>query len=166
MKTLYTKKIKTKLGTMLAVADDKNLLFLDFEDSKHFKNNFSAIKEKNEILEKSNNILDQTEKELLEYFSGNRKKFTIPVEFSGTDFQRKVWNELLKIPFGETKFYQQQAQSLGDEKKVRAVANANGKNRISIVVPCHRVLGKNGTLTGYAGGIDRKKYLLELEKQK
>jgi AraC family transcriptional regulator of adaptative response/methylated-DNA-[protein]-cysteine methyltransferase len=104
------------------------------------------------------------EKELSEYFEGNRTEFTVPLDFVGSDFQKSVWEVLMKIPYGQTWSYAKQAEILGDKNKVRAVANANGMNKISILIPCHRVIGSDGNLTGYGGGIWRKQKLLELEK--
>lgn len=101
--------------------------------------------------------------QLNEYFDGNRTEFHFKMNPIGTDFQKKVWEELLKIPFGKTVSYQDVTNKLGDPKAIRAVANANGKNPLWIVVPCHRVIGSDGSLTGYAGGLWRKKWLLEHE---
>lgn len=115
------------------------------------------------IIQGSNTHLSQLEKELKEYFEGNLRVFTVSLDMVGTDFQKKVWNELLKIPYGKTSSYMQQATSMGAPTSVRAVANANGMNKIAIVVPCHRVIGSNGTLTGYAGGLEKKRWLLNLE---
>jgi len=105
----------------------------------------------------------QVKTQLEEYFSGKRKNFELNLKPDGTDFQQKVWNALLEIPFGKTVSYHQQAVKLGDVKSIRAVASANGKNPIAIIIPCHRVIGSDGTLTGYAGGLLRKQRLLELE---
>lgn len=101
--------------------------------------------------------------ELTEYFSGQRNEFSFEFEPSGTEFQRKVWQELTRIPFGETISYQELANRLGDPLCIRAAASANGKNPIAIVIPCHRVIGSDGSMTGYAGGLERKKMLLRLE---
>ena len=101
--------------------------------------------------------------QLTEYFNGERKDFSIMLNPEGTDFQKKVWNELLNIPFGKRTSYMKQTLNLGNEKAIRAVASANGKNPISIVIPCHRVVGSDGSLTGYASGLWRKKWLLEHE---
>lgn len=101
--------------------------------------------------------------QLKEYFEGNRTDFQFKINPNGTDFQKKVWEELLNIPFGKTASYQEITNKLGDPKAIRAVANANGKNPLWIVVPCHRVIGSDGSLTGYAGGLWRKKWLLEHE---
>lgn len=159
--TLFSKYIITPLGRMRAIANENYLLALDFEGGKYFDKNFAV---KGEILEKSNEILDLVEKELQLYFSRELQHFSTPILFNGTEFQKKVWKELLKIPFGETISYQEQAKNLGNPLSVRAVANANSRNKIAIIVPCHRVIGKNKKLTGYAGGIDKKQILLDLEK--
>ncbi|MCU4490305.1 methylated-DNA--[protein]-cysteine S-methyltransferase [Acinetobacter ursingii] len=115
------------------------------------------------IEEVSHPILLNTQQQLIEYFSGQRKVFDIPLDFEGTDFQKKVWSALLTIPYGETRSYKQIAQQLGHEKAVRAVGAANGKNPISIIAPCHRVIGAGGALVGFAGGLDKKEILLRLE---
>ncbi|WP_132793286.1 methylated-DNA--[protein]-cysteine S-methyltransferase [Tenacibaculum skagerrakense] len=101
--------------------------------------------------------------QLDEYFLGNRKEFELNLSPNGTEFQGKVWTELLKVPFGKTRSYLEQSKKLGDVKAIRAVASANGKNPISIIIPCHRIVGSDGSLTGYAGGVWRKKWLLEHE---
>ena len=110
-------------------------------------------------------ILDQTKKQLDEYFAGNRKIFDIPLHPVGTDFQKKVWHALLEIPYGETRSYKEIAIRIGKSKGIRAVASAIGANGISIFVPCHRVIGSNHSLTGFAGGLDAKRKLLELEAE-
>ena len=115
--------------------------------------------------ENLNSVLVQCKQELLEYFAGKRKEFSVPFRQAGTEFQQKVWNELLKIPYGKTVSYNFIAESLGDKKSIRAVGASNGKNQISIIVPCHRVIGSDGSLTGYAGGLWRKKWLLNHEKE-
>ncbi len=102
--------------------------------------------------------------QLKEYFDGTRKEFDIPYELVGTEFQKKVWKELLKIPYGETISYKELAIRIGNERAQRAVGGANNKNKLAIIVPCHRVIGSNGSLVGYASGVDVKKMLLELEK--
>ena len=107
--------------------------------------------------------LKQCVKQLNEYFSGKRKKFELQLQPNGTSFQRHVWDELLNIPYGKTVSYLHIAHQLGDEKKIRAAASANGKNPIGIIIPCHRVIGSNGELVGYAGGLWRKQWLLDLE---
>ncbi|MEG2291367.1 MAG: methylated-DNA--[protein]-cysteine S-methyltransferase [Romboutsia sp.] len=112
----------------------------------------------------TNVILNEVVKQLDEYFNGYRKEFNIKFKIKGTEFQEKVWNSLIEIPYGETVSYKYIANRIGNEKAVRAVGNANGKNIINIVIPCHRVIGANKSLTGYGGGLDRKLWLLEHEK--
>jgi methylated-DNA-[protein]-cysteine S-methyltransferase len=115
-------------------------------------------------IKSDNAVIDKTIKELDEYFAGRRKEFDIPLLFVGTDFQKKVWNELLKIPFGQTVSYMDIARKIKEPKGVRAVANAIGANPMSIIVPCHRVIASNNTLGGYAGGLKAKKALIERER--
>jgi methylated-DNA-[protein]-cysteine S-methyltransferase len=112
---------------------------------------------------KSKKILETTISQFDEYFAGKRKIFNVPIKQTGTDFQQKVWSELIKIPFGKTISYLQLAQRLGDVKSIRAAASANGRNKLSIIVPCHRVIGADGKLVGYGGGLPRKKWLLDHE---
>ena len=110
-------------------------------------------------------ILLETQKQLNEYFVGQRQVFDLPLDFEGTEFQQKVWQALLTIPFGETRSYKQIAEQIGNVKAVRAVGAANGKNPISIITPCHRVVGANGKLVGFAGGLENKDVLLKLESE-
>lgn len=110
-------------------------------------------------------IITETRKQLREYFSGQRRMFDLPIKFYGTNFQERAWNQLRKIPYGKTISYQDQAKQIGDLKKSRAVGTANGRNLISIIIPCHRVIGKNGKLTGFAGGLQNKQWLLNLERE-
>ncbi len=113
----------------------------------------------------SNPIIQQTKEQLREYFALKRTAFDLPITFSGTEFQRKTWQSLLSIPYGETRSYSQQARAIGHPKAVRAVGRTNGLNPIAIVVPCHRVIGKSGKLIGYAGGLEKKEFLLNLERR-
>jgi len=110
-------------------------------------------------------VLAECYNQLDEYFKGDRHEFTFPYQFEGTDFQKTVWNALVNIPYAETGSYKDIAVSIGNEKAIRAVGSANGKNKLSIVIPCHRIIGSNGTLTGYAGGLWRKEWLLQHEKK-
>ena len=139
---------------------------LGFTEIQGDENGISKIHVMNEDVEISTKIpkeLKEAVLQLQDYFDGKRTTFTFPLNPSGTDFQKKVWNELLHIPFGKTCSYLDLSKKLGDVKAIRAVASANGKNPLWIVVPCHRVIGTNGSLTGYAGGLWRKKWLLEHE---
>ena len=113
-----------------------------------------------------NEIIEQTHAQLQEYLAGERSEFDLPIALFGTEFQKQTWQALLEIPYGETRSYSDQANLIGRPKAVRAVGRTNGQNPISIVVPCHRVVGKSGKLTGYAGGLDTKRFLLDLESGK
>lgn len=113
--------------------------------------------------EKTNSITQQTAKQLNEYFLGKRNQFDLPLDPEGTSFQKQIWNELTKVDFGNTKTYLYLAEKINNPKSVRAVGAANGDNPIAIIIPCHRIIGTNGKLTGYAGGMERKKWLLEFE---
>lgn len=115
--------------------------------------------------EDDNALLERVAQELDEYFAGERMEFDVPLLLAGTEFQRKVWNALPEVKYGETATYRELAKSIGRPASVRAVANAVGANPISIFIPCHRIVGSNGTLTGYAGGLEAKSFLLQLEKQ-
>ncbi len=123
------------------------------------------IKLNAKFIQREDEILKETKKQLDSYFKGERKDFDIPLLLTGTEFQKKAWEILLKIPYGKTATYKEQARLMGNEKAVRAVANANGTNPIAIIVPCHRIIGSDGSLTGYAGGMELKKRLLELESE-
>lgn len=119
-----------------------------------------------ELVEQSDHpVLLETQKQLNEYFAAKRQQFDLPLDFEGTEFQKKVWQALLNIPFGETRSYRDIAEQIGNVKAVRAVGAANGKNPISIIAPCHRVVGINGKLVGFAGGLDNKQILLTLEQR-
>ena len=121
---------------------------------------------KNLSKSKNEKTIVETKKQLSEYFQGERKKFLLPLILNGTDFQMKAWKQLLKIPFGKTISYAEQAEKIGNKNKARAVGMANGQNPISIVIPCHRVIGSSGHLTGFGGGIDKKAILLRLEQNR
>ena len=110
-------------------------------------------------------LTKECKKQLEEYFSGNRKFFNIKLDIKGTDFQKSCWYAMMKVAYGETISYSEEAKMMGNEKAVRAVGSANGKNNIPIIIPCHRIISKNGNLGGYSGGLDIKIYLLELEKK-
>lgn len=149
---IYKKIIETPIGKIYIAEENNKIIEINL-DSK--KNNYEI---------KNTKILSLAEKQLLEYFEGKRKKFDLPLKLKGTPFQEKVWNELLKIPYGETRTYGEIAKNIENPKAARAVGMANHNNPISIVVPCHRVIGVNNKLVGYGLGIDKKQYLLELEK--
>ena len=151
---------------MIACADENGICMLEFSDRKALPTELKEISKyfNANIIQGENPHFNVLEEELEEYFKGKRKDFTVPLSPVGTGFQKNVWKVLRKIPYGTTRSYQEQAKILGNPKAVRAVANANGLNKISIIIPCHRVIGSDGKLTGYGGGIWRKQKLLELEK--
>lgn len=142
--------VQTPIGTAKLLGDENGLASITVLESKKPKGIIPAV-------------LKDAVEQLQEYFDGNRTVFELHLNPSGTDFQKKVWEALLQIPFGKTISYLELSKQLGDAKAIRAVASANGKNPLWIVVPCHRVIGTNGDLTGYAGGLHRKKWLLEHE---
>lgn len=147
---LCTSYMDSPIGLLEVRCTEGGLRSLNFVDEKKFDDNPNAY-----------NLL--TLKQLTEYFEGKRKEFDLPLDLEGTDFQKRVWAELLKIPFGKTRSYLEQSKAVGDVKAIRAVASANGQNKIAIIVPCHRVIGSDGSLTGFASGLHRKKWLLEFE---
>jgi len=155
------KKILSPVGPIYIVADNSSLKAVTFE-----KNWPDELRKWKKIEQNNNQILQQTSNQLDEYFHGKRTVFDLPLTFTGTPFQNDTWKALLTIPYGETRSYSEQAEIIGNPQAVRAVGRTNGLNPIAIVVPCHRVIGKSGKLTGYAGGLDIKKFLLNLEKKK
>ncbi len=159
------KNLETPLGIMIACATDKGLCMLEFSDRRALLTEYKEIEKyfKTSIKDGTNEIIENIEIELKKYFSGELKDFSVPLDAPGSEFQKRVWNQLLKIPYGETRSYKAQSIAINSPDSVRAVANANGKNRISIVIPCHRVIGEDGSLTGYGGGLHRKQWLLNHE---
>ena len=154
--SLQTTYYKTPLGTAKIVGDENGIQSVSVLDE-----DFSTALEETSM--KTPDCLQECVTQLDQYFSGKRIDFDLKLNPQGTDFQKKVWNELLNIPFNKTRTYLEQSKALGDVKAIRAVASANGKNPIWIIIPCHRVIGSDGSLTGYAGGIWRKKWLLAHE---
>ena len=152
------KIIDSPVGRLRLVATDDGLAGILFEREPPRPNPFDMVGEAQE-----HPVLVETERQLAEYFAGERKTFDMKLDFAGTEFQRKVWTALLTIPFGETRSYAQIATQIGHPSAVRAVGAANGKNPISIIAPCHRVIGSSGKLTGFGGGLPAKARLLALE---
>ena len=153
-------KMKSPIGNLYLVADADALCGIYFQ--KHWpeeKRRMEGIREGTPA------VLKQAKRQLSEYFAGKRKSFDLPLSLSGTPFQKRVWLSLSNIPFGQTRSYKQQAQSVHSPKATRAVGRTNGLNPLCIVLPCHRVIGSDGSLTGYAGGLHIKKFLLQLEKE-
>jgi O-6-methylguanine DNA methyltransferase len=150
--TLYYSHMSSPVGVLLLVLSEGGLVALEFGDAK-------VRAEWIESAEKTALVTRQLE----EYFAGRRRKFNVPLDLRGTDFQKRCWQELLKIPYGETRSYADIARAIGNPLAVRAVGLANGQNPTAIIVPCHRVIGSDGSLTGYGGGLEIKRKLLELE---
>jgi len=159
-------RLTTPLGPMFVCATDKGICLLEFTDRRMLETEFRDLQKilQAKILIGENEHTKQLKRELKEYFDGKRTTFQVPLHTPGSDFQNEAWNALKAIPFGVTASYQEQAIRLNKPKAVRAVARANGFNRISIVVPCHRIIGKDGSLTGYGGGLERKKWLIDFVK--
>ena len=157
--SLSYKFVDSPIGKLKLVASDKGLVALLWEKENPRRVRLSEMAE-----EPQHPVLLRTEKELEEYFAGKRKAFSVPLDMRGTEFQKQVWEQLLAIPFGETRTYGQLADRLGNPRATRAVGAANGHNPIAILVPCHRVIGFSGKLTGFAGGLDAKAHLLKLER--
>jgi AraC family transcriptional regulator of adaptative response/methylated-DNA-[protein]-cysteine methyltransferase len=163
---IFSQKIKSPLGILTAFSTDDGICLLSFDNDKDSGKEYSILeKHFGPVCEGTNRHLKTLIHELDEYFRGTLKEFSVPLVTSGTAFQESVWKELMNIKYGETRSYLEQSIALGKPESIRAVANANGMNRISIVIPCHRVIGSNGSLTGYGGGLERKKWLLEHEKR-
>lgn len=160
--------IDTPLGPMLAVADEEALYLLEFVDRRGLEKEMERLRKKSKLplIPGQNKIITSIEQELRAYFAGKLKEFKTPLFLLGTPFQKRVWEELQKIPYGETRSYADIARSIGHPTAFRAVARANGTNQICIVIPCHRVINSSGELGGYGGGIARKKRLLALENAK
>jgi AraC family transcriptional regulator, regulatory protein of adaptative response / methylated-DNA-[protein]-cysteine methyltransferase len=159
--------IETVLGTMIAGGVDEGVCLLEFSDRRMLHTEYKDLERyfKTTIREGQNKYFGTLEKQLTEYFDGSRKEFSVPLVTPGTSFQQAVWKELMKIPYGTTRTYLQQSEALGKPESIRAVANANGMNRIAIIIPCHRVIGSDGHLTGYGGGLKRKRWLIDHEKR-
>lgn len=166
MWSIISKHFDFPCGEMILGSFEGRLCLCDWADGKRRTSTDMRLQRilKAEFVEGSSNVIETAQQQLNEYFLNQRREFGIPLFFVGTDFQKKVWNELRNIPYGKTVSYGELARRIGMPKAVRAVANANAVNAISIIAPCHRVIGTDGNLTGYGGGLNRKKFLLELEK--
>lgn len=152
-------EMNSPVGKLKLVAHDQALVAVLWENENPKRVRLAQL-----IENKNHPVLLETQQQLNEYFQGHRTQFDLALDFAGTEFQQKVWQALLTIPFGETRSYKQIAEQIGNVKAVRAVGAANGKNPISIIAPCHRVVGTNGKLVGFAGGLENKDVLLKLEK--
>ena len=158
--TLAYKLTESPVGNLKLVASDKGLVAVLWEGDSPRRVRLPGL-----VANDQHPVLVETERQLREYFAGKRKAFSIVLDMRGTRFQKDVWEALLAIPFGETRSYGQLAKQLGNPRATRAVGAANGRNPVSIIVPCHRVVGSSGKLTGFAGGLDAKAHLLKLERE-
>ena len=158
--------LESALGPLLAAATARAVVLLEFTERRMLETQFDILRRrfKAPIVPGDNPHLAKLRQELVEYFDGRRKSFSVPLNYPGTPFQQKVWDELLKIPYGETRSYEDIARAVGSTSAVRAVGQTNGLNRICVVIPCHRVVNKDGKLGGYGGGLWRKQALLTLEQ--
>lgn len=163
---LLIDRFTTPLGPMFVCATPRGVCLLEFVDRRMLETEFADLQSRlnSRILTGENDHIRATKQQISEYFDGSRREFSVPLHTPGTDFQNRVWQGLQSIPFAATASYQEQAEMLGNPKAVRAVARANGMNRVAIIIPCHRVIGKDGTLVGYGGGLERKRWLLEHER--
>lgn len=164
---ITTTELSSPLGPMLAGATSEGVCILEFT------NRIKLKKELTELQKLLNAVtvpgrsqhLDQLEKELNEYFEGKRKVFSVPLHTPGNEFVQSVWKTLQQIPYGKTCSYKEQAEMMNNPKAIRAIASTNGRNRLAIIIPCHRVIGSDGSMTGYAAGVDKKKWLLMFERE-
>ncbi len=164
---ILLERFTTKLGPMYIAATNKGVCLLEFTDCKMLESEFQSLRQrlKAVILPGQNSHIQLGKREVKQYLAGKLKKFTVQLDAPGTDFQQSVWKMLQTIPYGVTRSYAEQAKELGNPQAIRAVARANGMNRIALIIPCHRVIGSDGSLTGYAGGLPRKEWLLKMEQQ-
>ncbi|MGA3132082.1 MAG: methylated-DNA--[protein]-cysteine S-methyltransferase [Terracidiphilus sp.] len=158
--SLAYKTMDSPVGKLKLVASDKGLVAILWQNDEPLR-----VRLGQQVKQEAHPILIQTERQLGEYFAGKRTSFSVSIDFRGTSFQKNVWDALLAIPFGETRTYGELARRLGNPNASRAVGAATGKNPISIIVPCHRVIGSTGKLTGFAGGLETKARLLTLEQR-
>lgn len=154
MKNTYSAYYFSPIGKIKISSDESSITGLDFVDENEEKSD-----------ENQPGVLKEALVQLDEYFNGKRKEFDIKLKISGTEFQNKVWRELINVPYGETRTYKDIAEAVNNSKACRAVGGANNKNKIAIIIPCHRIIGSSGTLTGYAGGLWRKEWLLQHENK-
>lgn len=164
---IYTQHYVSSFGELILGSFENQLCLCDWRYRKQRANIDKRLQDglKADFVDETSDVLEATKFQLGEYFKGVQKVFQLPIVLVGTDFQKSVWNELLKIPFGETRTYLQLSKQLNNEKAIRAVASVNGANALSIIVPCHRIIGSDGNMVGYAGGLQAKKKLLQLENK-
>jgi AraC family transcriptional regulator of adaptative response/methylated-DNA-[protein]-cysteine methyltransferase len=166
-KRVLITRLLTPLGPMIAGSTDEGICLLEFAERRMLETQLQRLSKRLDatVVPGSNEWTEKLDRELEAYFEGRLREFDVPLVMDGTEFQRLAWDALLRIPYGETRSYEQQARAMGRPRAMRAVGRANGDNRIAIVIPCHRVVGADGRLAGYGGGLWRKKALLELEQR-
>jgi AraC family transcriptional regulator of adaptative response/methylated-DNA-[protein]-cysteine methyltransferase len=164
--SIVTIHLESPVGSLVAGATREGVCLLEFTEPRRLEAQLQAVQKHFSlpVVSGENELLQKLKMELEQYFAGELRSFSVPLIYPGTPFQQKVWQELLSIPYGETRYYEELAESLGKSGGQRAVGHANGLNRIAIVIPCHRVVNKGGSLGGYGGGLWRKKFLLDLER--
>ena len=166
LKPIFVRRVETPIGAFVAGASERGIALFEFADRRMLERNVSAVRRRlgGPWLPGPSPHLNRVESEIREYFAGVRREFDVPLDPQGTPFESLVWAELLRIPYGTTRSYADVARAIGRPGSVRAVARTNGANRIAILIPCHRVIGADGALTGYGGGVWRKRLLLDLER--
>ncbi len=159
--------MKSPLGPLVAGATDDGICLLEYTDRRMLEAQIASVRRvfAAPVVPGTNAHLERLQQEVTSYFDGSLRRFSVPLTYPGTPFQVRVWDELLRIPYGETRSYEAMAEAIGQPRAVRAVGRTNGLNRISIVIPCHRVVNKDGQLCGYGGGLWRKQHLLDLERR-
>lgn len=165
---LHRQSVETPLGPMTALCSEQGIVLFEFNDNAHFERNQRDLFRRLPpavVREEPHPHLDRLKQEIDEYFALRRTAFAVPLHPVGTDFQLAAWSALQRIPYGQTRSYAEEAVLIGRPTAVRAVANANGRNRLPILIPCHRVIGSDGSFAGYSAGIQRKAYLLALERK-
>lgn len=164
---ILVNRLTTPLGPMFICATNQGICLLEFVDRRMLETEFKQLQTQlnTKIIFGENSHIVQAKNEIDEYFQGRRKYFAVKLHTPGTDFQQTVWDSLKQIPYGKLTTYKEQAENINNPHAIRAVASANGFNRIAIIIPCHRVIGSNGELMGYGGGLERKRWLIEHEKR-
>jgi AraC family transcriptional regulator of adaptative response/methylated-DNA-[protein]-cysteine methyltransferase len=166
LECIVVSSLESPLGPIVAAANDRGICLLEFTDRRMLETQFKTLKKvfSSPIVPGENEHLEALRQQIKKYFARDLREFSLPLVYPGSPFQVRVWNELLRIPYGQTCSYEELARRIGSESGQRAVGHANGTNRIAIVIPCHRVVNKDGKLGGYGGGLWRKQHLLDLEK--
>ncbi len=166
MTSLFTETVETPVGPLLVGAVETGICLVEFDNEPRRSKQLERVCRLLDVVvsDAASELTQAAARQLAEYFDGERQTFDVPLAMAGTEFQQRVWKALTEIPYAATRSYADQSNALGDPRAIRAVASANGANPISIIVPCHRVIGADGSLTGYGGGVERKRWLLDHEQ--